>query len=288
MNEIIKYHNDLNTVIMRKWTTEEMNFFFSIIAKMKNRGTDEVTFDTDELKDLVKFDPKNYGRWSKTMESVADKITDLKYRERTSSSYVIMPLFQYFKVDLSSKSVTVQVTSRFEYILNQLHWQFTYYKLEDFIEIRSTYAKTMFRLLKQWKTIGRLELSVKELRQTLDIPKSYNISSIDRAVIKPIKSELLFYFNNLKIKKVKSNKRGNPVIAYEFTWVPEKTSEWDPYKYNYRNGKRLGVEPAWLEKEKQDSSINKEKRNINIENQDKETQKAIDEFHKKLKEYKDR
>lgn len=273
---------------MRKWTTEEMNFFFTIIAKMKNKGTDEVTFNTDELKELVKFDPKNYGRWSKTMENVADKITDLKYRERTSSSYVVMPLFQYFKVDLSAKSVTVQVTSKFEYILNQLQWQFTYYKLEDFIEIRSTYAKTMFRLLKQWKTVGRLELSIKELRQTLDVPKSYNISSIDRAVIKPIKSELLMYFKHLKIKKIKSNKKGNPVIAYEFIWTPEKTDKWDPYKYNYRNGKELGIEPDWLKQEKQDSSINKEKRNINIEDQDEETQKAIDEFHKKLKEYKDR
>lgn len=288
MSDVIKYHNDLNTVIMRKWTTEEMNFFFTIIAKMKNKGTDEVTFNTDELKELVKFDPKNYGRWSKTMENVADKITDLKYRERTSSSYVVMPLFQYFKVDLSAKSVTVQVTSKFEYILNQLQWQFTYYKLEDFIEIRSTYAKTMFRLLKQWKTVGRLELSIKELRQTLDVPKSYNISSIDRAVIKPIKSELLMYFKNLKIKKIKSNKKGNPVIAYEFIWTPEKTDKWDPYKYNYRNGKKLGIEPDWLKQEKQDSSINKEKRNINIEDQDEETQKAIDEFHKKLKEYKDR
>ena len=26
-NEIVKHHNDLNTVIMRKWTAEEMNWF---------------------------------------------------------------------------------------------------------------------------------------------------------------------------------------------------------------------------------------------------------------------
>ena len=32
-NEVVKHHNDLNTVIMRKWTAEEMNFFFAIIAK---------------------------------------------------------------------------------------------------------------------------------------------------------------------------------------------------------------------------------------------------------------
>ena len=38
-NEVVKHHNDLNTVIMRKWTAEEMNFFFAIIAKAREKGT---------------------------------------------------------------------------------------------------------------------------------------------------------------------------------------------------------------------------------------------------------
>lgn len=31
-NEVVKYHNDLNTVPMRNWTAEEMDFFFSILV----------------------------------------------------------------------------------------------------------------------------------------------------------------------------------------------------------------------------------------------------------------
>ena len=33
----VKYHNDLNTIAMRKWTPQEMNLFFSILAKAKNK-----------------------------------------------------------------------------------------------------------------------------------------------------------------------------------------------------------------------------------------------------------
>ena len=34
-NELkVKYHNDLNAVIMRKWTPQEMNLFFSILATL--------------------------------------------------------------------------------------------------------------------------------------------------------------------------------------------------------------------------------------------------------------
>ncbi len=32
-NEVVKHHNDLNTVIMRKWTAEEGVDFFAIITK---------------------------------------------------------------------------------------------------------------------------------------------------------------------------------------------------------------------------------------------------------------
>jgi plasmid replication initiation protein len=52
-NEIVKHHNDLNTVIMRKWTAEEMNFFFAIIAKVRDEGTRLMRFDTDELRNLA-------------------------------------------------------------------------------------------------------------------------------------------------------------------------------------------------------------------------------------------
>lgn len=33
-NEVVKYHNDLNTVPMRNWTAEEMDFFFSILVPL--------------------------------------------------------------------------------------------------------------------------------------------------------------------------------------------------------------------------------------------------------------
>ena len=42
MGEVVKHHNDLNTIPMRNWDKAEMNFFFSIIAKLRDEGTKEV------------------------------------------------------------------------------------------------------------------------------------------------------------------------------------------------------------------------------------------------------
>lgn len=271
MTETVKYHNDLNTVIMKKWTSEEMNFFFSIVAKAKDKGTQELVFNTDDLKELVEFDPKNYKRWANTMSNVADKIIDLKYKERTTSTYEVMSLFQYFKVDLDQKQVTVQVSPRFEYILNQLKLNFTYYRLEELIQIRSTYAKTMYRLLKSWKKKGSVTYKTEELKEILDIPDSYNASSINRAVIKPIEKELSQFFNNFKITPIKAKKKGTPIIKYEFTWTPEKTGEF--VDYSQRNKKNYSKEltPKWINNESQ--TVQKP-----TEEEIKATQKLLEEL----------
>lgn len=230
-NEIVKHHNDLNTVIMRKWTAEEMNFFFAIITKVRDEGTRLMKFDTDELRYLASKD-FHLDRWSQTMKSVADKVVDLKYYERTEHSYAVMNLFSYFRVDEKECIVEVEVSSKFEYVINKLEAQFTQYELAEFTNIRSTYAKTAYRLLKQWRTVGRKEFKIDEFKLLLDMPSSYKSSEIDRAVIAPILKQLSPYFKDLKVKKIKSKKRGNPVLGYEFTWEKEVVGTYDPDKFN--------------------------------------------------------
>ena len=253
MNEVIKYHNDLNTVIMRKWTAEEMNFFFAIIAKARNQGVKELHFNTDEIKKLVNFTQKDEKRWKEAMKSTARKVTQLTYFEDDGKKFKVMPLFSLFEVDYEEKTVKVEVSKHFEYILNRLEVQFTQYELEEFTNIRSTYAKTMYRLLKQWRTVGKKEYGVNELRVFLDVPESYSNGEVTRRVLEPIQKELSNYFLNFKYKVIKSNKRGNPVLGYEFTWKPETTGEWedDKYKKNdfYKPKTIESNVPDWVEKE---------------------------------------
>ena len=220
-NEVVKYHNDLNTIIMRKWSPEEMNFFFTIIAKVREQGTKLMKFNSDELRELASND-LHLDRWAQTMRSVASKVVDLKYYERTDCSFAIMNLFSYFRVEESEKCVEIEVSSKFEYIVNRLEAQFTMYELKEFTRIKSTYAKTMYRLLKQWRTVGKREFAVEEFKTLLDTPKAYKTSEIDRAVVKPILKELSPFFKDLKVKKVKAKTKGTPVKSYVITWTPER------------------------------------------------------------------
>ena len=233
MNEIVRYNNDLNGLKMRKWTAEEMNFFFSVIAKVRDKGTRSVTFNSDDLKELSNFADRHQQRWEEVIDGVANKVANLKYYERTEKRILIMNLFA-----------------------------FTQYELEEFTNIRSTYAKTLYRLLKQWRTVGKKEFEINEFKEILDTPTSYRPSEINRLILNPTLKQLSPYFKDLKIKTIKSNKRGNPVLGYEFTWKPEKTGEWeeDKYKKNdfYKSKNSTSNVPDWVEKEYKHSATAEE------------------------------
>lgn len=79
-----------------------------------------------------------------------------------------MNLFTKFKSkwtdDLSDLEIQIKVSDEFEYVLNKLNSEFTFYELIEFTQIRSTYAKTIYRLLKQWRTLGKKEFSLEDFK----------------------------------------------------------------------------------------------------------------------------
>ena len=282
-NEVVKHHNDLNTVIMRKWTAEEMNFFFAIIAKARDKGTSDLVFDKYQLAELANYSIEHNKRFYDTMDSLANNISQLRYIEKTKNSIEYMPLFTRFKVeweeDLSDMQAQVSVSPLFEYILNKLSANFTQYELQEFTSIRSTYAKTAYRLLKQWRTVGRKEFKIDEFKLLLDMPASYKSSEIDRAVITPILKQLSPYFEDLKVKKIKSKKRGNPVLAYEFTWKKEVTGTYEQGKFD-----KPKSEPKKASKSKSSKKTNvPEWVNPDYKNETSEDKKLVMEEYKQVR-----
>lgn len=238
--EITQYKNQVNAIPMRKRTAEEMNIFFSILTHMKNEGTKNIHLDKFELAEIAQYTVSNNKRYYETIKSLTDKLASLKYFEETSNSFKMMPLFTFFEAkwtdDLTNMDLEIEVNKRFEYILNgwnEGNW--TRFMLDEFIGIDSTYSKTLFRLLKQWNTVGKREFNLEEFKRLLDIPKSYNVGKINNRIVKNAIRDLEPYFNDLNVKIIKANTQGTPVIGYKFTWQAEKTSSWDSNKFNNNN-----------------------------------------------------
>jgi plasmid replication initiation protein len=94
--------------------------------------------------------------------------------------------------------------------------------LEEFTELRSSYSKTAYRLLKQFRRSGYFIIQIDEFRRLFDVPESYKISHITTNILDKIEDELPKFFKNLKINKIKGKgKRKRYIENIEFKFEPE-------------------------------------------------------------------
>lgn len=261
MIDLVKYHNNLNSVVFGKFNANEMNLFFSIISKLKDKSEDTVIFSWNELKDLSRYKPTATQRFVSDLDKTYKKMLELNYGQtfvkKNRLTYSRFVLFTSFHIDCdlnddgdldaSTGIVAIKINPELRHILNDLE-QWTQYSLEEFIKLKSTYSKTIFRLLKQFRTTGYLKLSVEEFREQLDIPNSYRMSHINQKVISVAEKELNAHFKNLKINKIKAKKKGAPVVAIEFRWSPEKTGTFVDYS---KKKQPRELTPKWLKNEGQ-------------------------------------
>jgi len=234
MKEVTRYKNEINTLSIGKWTAEEMNFLFAILTQVRDEGCKTLTFDTYDLREYVKFDRTQPQRWNNTMKSVVSKIAQLVYLHEDENIFRALPLFREFSVDSNKQVVTVRVSEEMEYILNKLNidtGNWTQFEFFEFATLKSVYSKTVYRFLKQYRKTGFWKVSLEDFKSLLSIPESYQASNIDNRVLKPVMKELPSIFKGLKVHKIKSRRRGNQLLGYEFTFQKETTQKWIDDKF---------------------------------------------------------
>ena len=220
----VRYKNELNLVPMRNFDSVEMNLFFSICAKMKDKGLSKVQFTFEDLRELSAYKPTSIKRFSDDLEAVYNKMLQLTYRTEEAGIREKFILFTGYRIDENNQTVDISVNPELAYIINELSSEFTKFELQEFTGIRSSYAKTMYRLLKQYRSTGFYKVKIEDFREILSIPNSYQMSDIDKQVLKPIKNELSEFFDPLKIKKIKARK-GNRIAMIEFRFKEKQEFE---------------------------------------------------------------
>ena len=215
---MLKYHNDMNLIAFKDFSQRELNIFFSLCLLMKEKGTGEITLSYDEIKNVIPDRFESKAKFEEILESVYDKLLQLRLESRDKNKIEKFILFTSYKIHVNEKTVTINTNSDYSYILNNLSKNFTLFELQEFNELSSTYSKHMFRLLKQYRSTGFFRINVNEFKRLLDIPKSYTMKKIGVKVLGPIEKELVSYFNDFKINKIKS---GRSITELEFTFKPQ-------------------------------------------------------------------
>lgn len=221
-NEIVKYNNRLNTVAFTDFTDTELRVFFAICSRVRDKGSEDVTFTFTQLKELT-GERQHY-----TIQGYAEMLQKM-YSKLIRISYIYddgedkageFNLFQGYERSLKEETITISVSPKFQFMFNQLNYEFTRFELKEFVSLRGKYPKLLYRLLKQWRTVGKYSVLLKDLRLLMDVPEEYKTKDITRRIIDPSVEKLrkLPVFANLRYEY---SYKGRTVVRVIFTWTPE-------------------------------------------------------------------
>ncbi|HED5415940.1 TPA: replication initiation protein [Campylobacter jejuni] len=255
MNEIVKYDNNFNKLRIPNFNEQEQNLLFGIFAKMKDYQGQELEFYPNDLRSLLNSDYNNNQLYTfcfelfdkffsanvriliKNPATNTNKQKIINFFSTMELDYddVIIPKNESINIEKSGifKKLTLKVNPDFEHILYELTGNFTAFELSEFVSLSGKYAKTLYRLLKQFRTTGKAYFEWEEFCRVMDIPENYEQRNIDQRILKPAIKELtkernLFDqkrvpFENLAYEKEKTagRGRGGKVSGITFTFKPE-------------------------------------------------------------------
>ncbi|CCI84758.1 replication protein A1 [Lactobacillus pasteurii DSM 23907 = CRBIP 24.76] len=238
-NEIVKYSNRLNAIPLGSLKPNELDFFFSLVQQSYNQGTNEISIEFAKLKSLSKYSQRG-NRFITDLMGTNAALLEIQALVDDGDRISQFSCFDKFEIIRSKKVLNIRVNRDFLSLFNDLK-QWTRFSLEQFVDLKSSYAKNMFRLLKQYRTTGFARLDKDSFFDFLDLPKSYrkNPAMLEIRVLKPIEEELSPIFKNLEISKVRGSGRGKPIIAFEFKFDAEPNDQDDFFETPANDQRRV-------------------------------------------------
>ncbi len=237
----ITYHNNANKVNLGKLSEREANLLFAIFQRLKDQGNTLIRFEPQDLKRMIMVKSNLTNRQLlQVLKNLLDNISGANFwiiREHVENGEVYEDhtsymLFKQFEIRIHKPTQTieyldVQLNDSYQYLLNNLGMggQYTSFKLLEFQRVRGKYAKTLYRLLKQYKSTGILSVEWTQFKELLDIPKDYKMENIDQKVLTPSLKELhkIYPFEHLSYKKERRShdKRKVTHIDFYFEQLPQ-------------------------------------------------------------------
>ncbi|MGL2754133.1 replication initiation protein, partial [Helicobacter pylori] len=233
-NTYTTYHNNTNKVNLGKLSEREANLLFAIFQKLKDQGNTLIRFEPQDLKRMIMVKSNLTNRQLlQILKNLLDNISGANFwiiREHVENGEVYEDhtsymLFKQFEIRIHKPTQTieyldVQLNDSYQYLLNNLGMggQYTSFKLLEFQQVRGKYAKTLYRLLKQYKSTGILSVEWTQFRELLDIPKDYKMENIDQKVLTPALKELrkIYPFEHLSYKKERKSHDKRKVTHIDF------------------------------------------------------------------------
>ena len=220
---IVKYHNDMNEITFQKFGQVDFDFFMVLCSKLRDSRGNKVVIPFSRFKELSGYSPKT------SEERFISEVKAMNYKQLMSTGMIKrgrkieqFVLFTQFVIDPDEKTITASVNPEYKYFLNDLTKNFTRFELQEFVSLDSKHAKTLYRLLKQYRATGVYITTLEDFKRLFGVTKGYSNRLILDKIINPSVKALQPYFKDLACEVQHESKRGRPVKGYKFTFAAEQ------------------------------------------------------------------
>lgn len=222
MDEIVKIHNDLSNMRLKKMSAKELDLLMAICVKVKNQHDNLVDIDYVALQKLSNYKQYNISDLKSDLEKMNEHLVKnfvVSYTD-DDGARVTESLFKQFR--RYDDYLQVRISDKLLYLLNDLTNNFTAFELQEFTSLSSKYSKRLYKLLKQYKTTGIYFTYKEQFYMDMDIPDTYSNTNFNRQILRPAIAECAKYFKDLTVVANKKS-GGKKIKDYTFTFAVAPT-----------------------------------------------------------------
>ena len=101
----VKYQNELNLIPLKKFNAKQMDLFFALCARMKDKGLKNIRFSFEELKELSDYKMTATKAFVGDLEKLYKDMLNLSYHTEDEDTIKYFVLFTGFEINKTKKFV---------------------------------------------------------------------------------------------------------------------------------------------------------------------------------------
>ena len=221
-DDVVVYGNELNKARFSGFTATDMDLFMSLCVLAKDQDTKMIEIDFCELRKLTNFRSCTIEEFYKQLNCLRDKIFSMTMMYETEDEEIAFVLFPTYRTNKKEKKLKIAVNEEFKFVLNQLGSSFTMFDLKIFASIKGKYAKTLYRMLAQYRQKngnGWWQVEINEFKRIFDVPESYKNKYIIEKVVNPALQGIKDLYETLVCEPQYARKKGKPLIGFRFEFT---------------------------------------------------------------------
>lgn len=183
---------------VKKHTTQQLKIFYFVLYKFKEEnvfkckdgeynGELDVVFNEEELKEIFKNQGLSFVDMIELVQNIPYVINTVN---SVTFSFKSFPIFETTEYHPETGEFYFRFNKTSVPMLIELEKNFSVVPIDKLFELKGKYSPRLFEMYCRYKNQGYYKLRLDFLRIFLNIPISYNISNMDRVIIKPALKEL--------------------------------------------------------------------------------------------------